>query len=191
MPPILLIDVLQDLFAPLVLKINVDIGWLMALLGDEALQQQIHSRGVDFCYAQRVADCRVGGTAASLAEDSLLACEVDDFLHGQEVVLVLQVTDEFEFVLDLCLHLGRDALRLDMKRQELTRQIFKWNLTSVTGSKAECLHVVSNLFHFGKREFATPSDFSGRRVILPVKGWFPNYFWRLRYSLDAALPLTG
>jgi hypothetical protein len=39
------VDVLDDLFAPLVLEVDVDVGRLVALAGDEALEQHAHARG--------------------------------------------------------------------------------------------------------------------------------------------------
>src|SRR5688572_1614 len=44
---VLAIDVLNDLLAPLVLEIDVDVGRLVALLRDEALDQGLHSVRVD------------------------------------------------------------------------------------------------------------------------------------------------
>ena len=38
---VFLVDVLDHLLAPLVLEIDVDVGRLVALLGDEALEQQV------------------------------------------------------------------------------------------------------------------------------------------------------
>src|SRR3546814_12442521 len=67
---ILLIDVLHDLLAALVLEVDVDVGRLLALGGDEALEQQVHARGIDLGDAEAEADGRVGGRAAALAERS-------------------------------------------------------------------------------------------------------------------------
>ena len=44
---VLAVQVLSDLFASLVLKIHVDIGWLAALLRNEPLEQQIAACGID------------------------------------------------------------------------------------------------------------------------------------------------
>ena len=38
---VFLVDVLDHLLAPLVLEVDVDVGRLLALLGDEALEQQL------------------------------------------------------------------------------------------------------------------------------------------------------
>ncbi len=69
--PYLRVDVLDDLLAPLVLEVDVDVRRLVALARDEALEQQVHARRVDLGDAQAVADRRVGRRAAALAEDAL------------------------------------------------------------------------------------------------------------------------
>ena len=64
------VDVLDHLLAPLVLEVDVDVGRLVALLRDEALEQHAHPRRIDLGDAERVADRRVGRRAAALAEDA-------------------------------------------------------------------------------------------------------------------------
>ena len=49
-------DPLHDDLAPLVLEIDVDVGRLAALLGDEALEQQVVAVGIDRGDAEHVAD---------------------------------------------------------------------------------------------------------------------------------------
>ena len=83
--PYLLVDVLDDFFAPLVLEVDVDVGRLVALLGDEALEQHVAARRVDFGDAQAIADRGVGGRAAALAQDVLAAREAHDVVDRQEV----------------------------------------------------------------------------------------------------------
>ena len=68
-----LIDVLQDLFAPVSRgQIQVDVGPLAALLGQEALKQQLVADRVDGGNAEGVADQTVGRRAATLHQDSPL-----------------------------------------------------------------------------------------------------------------------
>ncbi len=110
--PVLAVDVLQHLFAPLVLEVDVDVGRLVALARDEALEQQrraalwIH-RGD----AQAVAHARVGRRAAPLAQDPLRARKGHYIVHGEEIRLVAQFCDQLEFVLDGVPLGRRDALR--------------------------------------------------------------------------------
>ena len=55
------INPLDHLLTPFVLEIDVDVGRLAALLGDEALEQEVAGRGVDRRHAQRIADRAVRG----------------------------------------------------------------------------------------------------------------------------------
>ena len=66
------VDILNDLLAPLVLEIDVDVGRLAPLRRDEALEQQIGAVGIDLGDAETEADGGIGRRAAALAEDFLL-----------------------------------------------------------------------------------------------------------------------
>ena len=68
------------------LEIDIDVRWLVALLRDEALEQQAVERGVDGGDAEHVADRRVRGAATALAEDVPRAGEANDGMDGQEVL---------------------------------------------------------------------------------------------------------
>ena len=63
------VDVLDHLLAPLVLEIDVDVGRLVAVLADEALEEQVVVRGIDRGDAEDEAHRAVGGRTASLAQD--------------------------------------------------------------------------------------------------------------------------
>ena len=69
------VDVLDHLLAPLVLEVDVDVGRLAALGGDEPLEQEIDLLGIDLGDAEAIADDGVRRRAASLAEDALRARE--------------------------------------------------------------------------------------------------------------------
>jgi hypothetical protein len=58
---VLSVDVLDHLFAPLMLEVDVDVGRLASLLRDEALEQQSMPLGFDLGDAEAVAH---GGLAA-------------------------------------------------------------------------------------------------------------------------------
>ena len=88
-PAVLAVDVLDHLLAPLVLEVDVDVGRLLPLDADEAAEQQAGAARVDLGDVQAVADERVGGAAAALAQDVLVARPVDDVGDGEEVRLVL------------------------------------------------------------------------------------------------------
>ena len=53
---VLFVNVLDDLLAPLMLEIDVDVGRLLPLLGDKALEQKLVGRRVDRRDVQAVTD---------------------------------------------------------------------------------------------------------------------------------------
>ena len=69
---------LDDLFAPLVLEVDVDVGRLAPLGREEALEEEVRPRRVDRGDAEAVADRAVGRAPAALAEDVALARHLDD-----------------------------------------------------------------------------------------------------------------
>src|SRR5581483_1298470 len=82
----------------LVLEIDVDIGWLVAPLGDETGEQEIALVRVDRGDAEAVADCAVRSRAAALTEDAASACFAHDVMHGEEIVRVFEFCDQRELV---------------------------------------------------------------------------------------------
>ena len=108
-PAVFIVDVLDDLFAALVLEVHVDVGRLVAFFADEALEQAVAARRVHFGDAQAVADRGVGGGPGALAQDADAAGVLDDVVDGQEIGLVAQLGDQGQFFFDLGGHLGRNA----------------------------------------------------------------------------------
>ena len=94
------VEVLDHFLAPLVLEVDVDVGRLVALAGDEALEQHRHARGIDLGDAEGVAHGGVRGRPATLAEDVARAGELDHVVHGEEEGFIAQLLDEGELVLD-------------------------------------------------------------------------------------------
>ena len=90
-PAVTPVDVLDNLFPPFMLEIHINIGWLSAILGDEAFEQQLHASRVDLGDAQAVAHGRVGSRPAALAQNAFAAGEGDNILDSEEVVLVLHL----------------------------------------------------------------------------------------------------
>jgi hypothetical protein len=84
---VFLVDVLDHFFAPLMLEIDVDVGRLAPLLGDEALEQKVAGRRVDRGDPEAIADGAVGRRAAALAQDRRVeaAREGDDVVDGEEI----------------------------------------------------------------------------------------------------------
>ena len=105
-----LIDVLDHLFAPLMLEIDVDVGRLLAFLRDEALEQEVDRTGIDAGDAERETDRGIGRRAAPLAEDLPRLGEPDDVAHGEEIGRVIERRDQRELLFQRRAHLVRNAL---------------------------------------------------------------------------------
>ena len=100
--PVALVDVLDHPLAPIAAReVEVDVGPLPPLLGEEALEEQLHAHGIHGRDAQAVADRAVGGGAAPLHEDALALAEVHEVPDDQEVAAELELADEGELPLDL------------------------------------------------------------------------------------------
>ena len=160
-PAVLGVDVLDDLFAALVLEVDVDVGRLVALDADEAAEQQRGAARVDLGDVQAVADQRVGGAAAALAEDLLAARPGDDVGHGEEVRLVLQLGDDGELVFDGLAVLGRQAER------KALGHAFVGELAQLRGRRFAGRHDLFRVFvaQLLQREAAAAGD--GQRVLEP------------------------
>ena len=98
--PVLRVEVLDHLLAPLVLEVHVDVGRLVALARDESLEQHGHARRVHLGDAERVAGGGVRRRAPPLAQDAAGAGELDEVVHRQEIGLVAELCDQRELALD-------------------------------------------------------------------------------------------
>ena len=107
--PVFAVDILDDLFAPLMLKIDVDVGRFAPLRRDETLEQKIGAVGIDLGHAEAETDRGIGGRAAALAENALRAREAHDVIDGEEIGRVLQLRDQFELVLEIGAHFVGNA----------------------------------------------------------------------------------
>ena len=124
------VDVLDDLLAPLMLEIDIDIGRLVPLGADKSLDQKIDRLGIRGGDAQQVADRRVSGAAPPLAQDAALAREAHDVPDGQEIRRVVEPCDQGQFVLDQATDLLGHTLGIalarrlfDQPRQGLLRRL--------------------------------------------------------------------
>ena len=111
-----LVNPLDDFLAPLVLEIDIDIGRLAALFGDEALEQQALAHGIDRGDAEHVADGGIGGRAAALAENALGAREADDGIHRQEVRRIFHALDQVQLMAQLRRDVVGQAFRIALRR---------------------------------------------------------------------------
>ena len=99
---VLLVDVLNDPLAPIAARqIEIDVGPLAALLGQEALEQQLHLDRIDGRDPEAVADRAVRRRPAALHEDVLLPAVVDDVPDDQEVAGEIELLDQIELAGDL------------------------------------------------------------------------------------------
>ena len=94
MTAILLVDVLHDLFASLVLKVDVDVGRLVAVGRDKALEQQVDAGGINAGNAKAITDTRVRRRPAPLAQNPPRAGKADDVIDGQEIGRIVQLADQ-------------------------------------------------------------------------------------------------
>ena len=93
---VFLVDVLDHFLAPLMLEIDVDVGRLAPLFGNEALEQQVAGRRVDRGDAEAITDRAVRRRAAALAQDRRVeaAREGDDVVDGQEIAREVEPLDQ-------------------------------------------------------------------------------------------------
>ena len=85
------VDVLDDLFAALVLEIDIDVGGSLRSTLIKRPNSSVARRGSTSVTPRRSAHQRIGRTAATLAQDAPIARPVHDVGHGEEVGLVLQL----------------------------------------------------------------------------------------------------
>ncbi len=106
---VMLIDVLDHLLAPFVLEIDIDVGRLIAIRGDEAFKQETAFARIDIGDVQAVADRRVRRRAAALAEDVLAAGVANDVMDGEKVRRIFQLGDERQLMLESSADIVRNA----------------------------------------------------------------------------------
>ena len=85
------IDILNNLFAPRVLEVDIDVGRLIALLRDKPLEQHVDTRGVDLGNTQAVTHRRIRGRPAPLTQNALAPSKGDDVVNGKKIMLVAKL----------------------------------------------------------------------------------------------------
>ncbi len=95
-----LVHVLDDLFAPVALDVDVDVGRAITFRRQETLEQQAERNGIGLGDAQRVTHRAVGRAATALAEDVGPVAELDEIPHDEEVAGEPEVFDDIELVVD-------------------------------------------------------------------------------------------
>ena len=100
--PVALVDVLDHRFAPVAARqVEIDVGPLAALLGEEALEEQLHAHRVHRGEAERVAHRAVGRGAAPLHQHVVGAAVLDEVPDDEEVAGQVEAADQGQLVLDL------------------------------------------------------------------------------------------
>ncbi len=83
------------------LDVQVDVWRPVPACRQEALEEQAMPNGIHAGDPERIADRRVGGRSAALAEDAVPLAELHDVLNDQEVAGEAQVHDDLELAGDL------------------------------------------------------------------------------------------
>ena len=107
--PVALVDVLDHPLAAVAAgQVEVDVRPLAALLGEEALEEQLHAHRIHGGDAERVADGAVRRRAPPLHEDALDAAELDDVPDDEEIAGEVELADELQLARDLLPRLLRE-----------------------------------------------------------------------------------
>ena len=101
-------DVGDDLVAPAVLEVDVDVGHRHAVGVEEALERELVQDRVDRRDAERVRDDAPRGAAAARRLDALAPGERDEVGDDQEIGRVAHLDDHAELVVEPLLELRRD-----------------------------------------------------------------------------------
>ena len=98
--PVALVDVLDHLFAPLVLEIDIDIRRFAAILGNKAGEEKFGLFRIYRGDAEAIAHGAVGCRAAALAEDFLFLPprEGHDIVDGEEIPRIVELGDELKLI---------------------------------------------------------------------------------------------
>src|SRR5437868_6919873 len=82
-------------------KVEIEVGPLAALFGEEALEEKLHADGIDGGDAEGVADSAVGGRSAALHQNFLFAAIADEVPDDEEVSGEFQLFNQLQFFFDL------------------------------------------------------------------------------------------
>ena len=127
--PVLAIDMLDNLFAPFMFKIDVDVWWFFAFFADEALKQQIVLIRINRCDAQYITHSRVGSRPPSLTKDrgfNAIARILDHVVDRKKILCNIQFFDHRQFFVQPLQNLVRNPVRIAPRRpfESKVRQVF-------------------------------------------------------------------
>ncbi len=101
MAAVVLEDVGDDLLPPSRFDVEVDVGWSVALGGEEPFEQQSETNGVGPGDAQGETDGRVGRRPPTLAVDVVTPAELHDVPDDEEIAGEPEGADHRQLVVDL------------------------------------------------------------------------------------------
>ena len=104
------VDILDHLLAPLVLEIDVDVGRLVALGRDEALEQQVDLGGIDAVMPRQKQTAQLAAEPRPWQRMSWLAGEAHDVVDGEEIGRVVELGDQRQLLGEERAHLVRHAV---------------------------------------------------------------------------------
>ena len=107
------------------LEVDVDVGRLVALARNEALEEHLHPRRIDRCDAEAVAHRGIRCRASSLAEDLFRARELDYVADGKKERFVFRLGDDLELVLDQFSNLGALRFGRGFRRKTPDEALFR------------------------------------------------------------------
>jgi IS1 family transposase len=94
---------------PVAVKFTMPVGRLVALLADEAFEQEIIGFRIDRGDAEHATDGGTGSRSAALAKDALRSGVADDRVHRQKIGGIFHRLDESELVTDAFFDVGRQT----------------------------------------------------------------------------------
>ena len=144
MAAVALVHVLDDLFAPVALDVDVDVGRAVTFRREEPLEQQAERHGVGLGDAEGVAHRAVRRAAPALAEDVGAIAELDEVPHDEEVAGEPELLDHVELVVD-----GRPG-------PGAQRQVFVGAGTLAVAAAATLLDEAAQVLHLAERRAVGP-----------------------------------
>ena len=169
------VNILDDLLAPLMLEIDIDVGRLLALGGHEPLEEKIDACRVNGGDIEHIAHRAIRGRAAPLMENAAVLGKAGKVPDGEEIGRVIEGTDEGKLVIELVLYLVRNAVRifllrakpgqplkLVLRRRALALDLIRVVVAQLVERKGEALHNLHRARHGFGVSGKEPCNFSGR-----------------------------
>src|SRR5262249_11832783 len=105
------VDILNDLFAPLMLEIDIDVGRLAAFFRNETGKQKLGFVWIYLGNAKAVAHGAVGRRASALAKNVIVSRKFHHVMDGEEITRELYFVDERQLAGERCFDLFGNPVR--------------------------------------------------------------------------------